>query len=148
MNFLVIDTIGSRVTINLLLPHHLLHQSHSPSNSQRKIHNLNQSISQNLSQNQKQNQNRNQNQSRSSKIGIRVIRVNMNRKKNLKRKKKRSLSILRVAIIHGIMMKIVDLANNRRVSMIKTLWKTCKTDWKSSRRNLTSWRTGCIQWTI
>jgi transposase len=139
-NFLVIDTIGSRVTINPLLLHlrHLPLQNHSPSHSQRKTQNLNQNQkqSQNHSQkqNQKQSQKQNQKQSQSHnlsqitnmKIGI---KVHISRKKNRKKKRKRSPNLAR-ATIHGISRKGRRelLANNPRVYMIKTLSKICKTD--------------------
>ena len=141
MSLNAIDTIGSKVIISLHLHHHLRHQNHNPNNSQNKIRNQ----SQNLNQNRKQSQKHNLSLSQNMKIGI---RVHISRKKNKKRKKKRRLNLIRAPIIHGISRNKVELPNNRRVSMIKILLKTCKIDWKSSRRSLTKWKEDCIQWVM
>ena len=135
-----IDTIGLRVIISLN------HQNHNPNNSQNKIRNQ----SKNLSLNNK-NQNRNQSQSHSLSLKQNMIigiRVPISLKKNIKRKKKRRLILIKAATIHGISRNKLELTNNPRVSMIKILLKICKTDWKSSRRSLTIWKTGYIRWVI
>ena len=131
-NFLVIDMIGSRVTISplLLRLRHLPHQNHSPSHSQRKTQNLNQNQKQSQNHSQKQNQKQSQSHNLSQSTNMKTgIKVHISRKKNRKKKKKKSPNLIR-ATIHGISRRGRRelLANNPRVYMIKTLSKICKTD--------------------
>jgi hypothetical protein len=131
-NFLVIDMIDSRVTINPLLLHlrHLPLQNHSPSHSQRKTQNLNQNQKQSQKQSQKQNQKQSQSHNLSQITNMKIgIKVHISRKKNRKKKRKRSPNLAR-ATFHGISRRGRRelLANNPRVYMIKTLSKICKTD--------------------